>query len=126
MLNMYRTRPLINNYPFNQNSGALLSKRNYINRKLDEIENKLIDLGWLEQKFTESDEYDNESVESAGAILPYRQTVNDRLDLYESVIESHMGCQPDETYVPSQPQQYTPVQESVSENFKKSFADIFG
>ena len=79
-------------YPFNTNGGALLSKRNYINRKLDEIEQKLLQLGWIEpeQEIYESttDEYDI-PVESAGALLPYRDKVNKRLDFFEEVIQSH-------------------------------------
>ena len=79
-------------YPFNTNGGALLSKRNYINRKIDEIEQKLLQLGWIEpeQEIYESttDEYDI-PVESAGALLPYRDKVNKRLDFFEEVIQSH-------------------------------------
>lgn len=80
--------------PFNTNGGALLSKRNYINRKLDEIEQKLLQLGWIEpeqETITQesiSDEY-NLPVESAGALIPYRDKVNKRLDFFEEVIQSH-------------------------------------
>ena len=83
-------------YPFNTNGGALLSKRNYINRKLDEIEQKLLQLGWIEPEQdyeiqeSISDEY-NLPVESAGALLPYRDKVNKRLDFFEEVISSHMN-----------------------------------
>jgi hypothetical protein len=80
--------------PFNTNGGALLSKRNYINRKLDEIEQKLLQLGWIEpeEEFTEeiTNEYDM-PVESAGALIPYRDKVNKRLDFFEEVINSHVG-----------------------------------
>ena len=83
-------------YPFNTNGGALLSKRNYINKKLDEIEQKLLQLGWIEpeqESITEesiSDEY-NLPIESAGALLPYRDKVNKRLDFFEEVIRSHIN-----------------------------------
>ena len=76
-------------YPFNTNGGALLSKRNYINRKLDDIEQRLIDLGWIEPEveevYEETNEYDM-PIESAGALIPYRDKVNKRLDFFEEVI----------------------------------------
>lgn len=81
--------------PFNTNGGALLSKRNYINRKLDEIEQKLLQLGWIEPEPEQETETFNEEydipVESAGALIPYRDKVNKRLDFYEEVIQSHVG-----------------------------------
>jgi hypothetical protein len=81
--------------PFNTNGGALLSKRNYINRKLDEIEQKLLQLGWIEPEQEQETETFNEEydipVESAGALIPYRDKVNKRLDFYEEVIQSHVG-----------------------------------
>ena len=79
-------------YPFNTNGGAILSKRNYINRKLDEIEQKLLELGWIEPDVGYTEEITNEydmPVESAGALLPYRDKVNKRLDFFEEVINSH-------------------------------------
>ena len=85
-------------YPFNTNGGALLSKRNYINRKLDEIEQKLLDLGWIEPEQDVSvqeeitDEYDM-PVESAGALIPYRDKVNKKLDFFEEIINSHIGSE---------------------------------
>lgn len=75
------------NYPFNQNAGELLGKRKYINRKLDEIKNKMIDLGWIQEDYT--NEYIDEDEYSSGAILPYRQEVNDKLDFYESIINQY-------------------------------------
>ena len=83
--------------PFNTNGGALLSKRNYINRKLDEIEQKLLQLGWIEpepEQMYETEEITNEynmPVESAGALIPYRDKVNKKLDFFEEVIQSHIG-----------------------------------
>lgn len=83
--------------PFNTNGGALLSKRNYINRKLDEIEQKLLQLGWIEpepEQMYETEEITNEynmPVESAGALIPYRDKVNKKLDFFEEVIQSHVG-----------------------------------
>lgn len=110
--------------PFNTNGGALLSKRNYINRKLDEIEQKLLQLGWIEpepEQMYETDEITNEynlPVESAGALIPYRDKVNKRLDFFEEVIQSHTGYNNSYdnyydgsydnsyNYTPSQPQNY--------------------
>lgn len=80
---------------FNTNGGALLSKRNYINRKLDEIEQKLLELGWIEPEpeitINEygDDEYNDLPTESAGALLPYRDKVNKKLDFFEEVIKEH-------------------------------------
>lgn len=141
-------------YPFNTNGGALLSKRNYINRKLDEIEQKLLQLGWIEPEqdaiYQESitDEYDI-PVESAGALLPYRDKVNKRLDFFEEVINSHIGynnsydnsysnqnniqyTEPRKNdYYPKQPftrpeQQIQTKEEEVSKNFNDAFSNIFG
>jgi hypothetical protein len=75
------------NYPFNQNAGELLGKRKYINRKLDEIKNKMIELGWIQEDYT--NEYVDENDYSSGALLPYRQDVNDKLDYYESIINQY-------------------------------------
>ena len=144
-------------YPFNTNGGALLSKRNYINRKLDEIEQKLLQLGWIEPEqdatYQESitDEYDI-PVESAGALLPYRDKVNKRLDFFEEVINSHVGYnnnsynnqndyynnnyndyytnpQPQtytKPYTNPQPQTYTKPQEEVKKEVDKVFTSVFG
>jgi hypothetical protein len=135
-------------YPFNTNGGALLSKRNYINRKIDEIEKKLLDLGWIESTEEQLDEYDI-PVESAGAILPYRDKINKKLDFFEEVISSHLGNISDlrgedyrasdyEDRYPSRQNnvinkpvtQYTPQQEvreqEVSKNFNEAFSNIFG
>lgn len=87
---------------FNTNGGALLSKRNYINRKLDEIEQKLLELGWIEPEpeitINEygDDEYNDLPTESAGALLPYRDKVNKKLDFFEEVIKEH--TQPQNNY----------------------------
>ena len=144
-------------YPFNTNGGSLLSKRNYINRKLDEIEQKLLQLGWIEPEqdatYQESitDEYDI-PVESAGALLPYRDKVNKRLDFFEEVINSHVGYnnnsynnqndyynnnyndyytnpQPQtytKPYTNPQPQTYTKPQEEVKKEVDKVFTSVFG
>lgn len=127
-------------YPFNTNGGALLSKRNYINRKLDEIEQKLLQLGWIEpeEEFTEeiTDEY-NIPVESAGALIPYRDKVNKRLDFFEEIINSHIGpiTQPSTDYninrnIPSYnniyPTRYTPEQEEVKKSFDETVNNLFG
>lgn len=116
-------------YPFNQNAGAILSKRDYINRKLDEIEQKLIELGWMEAPVEEEEEYTDEFVESAGALIPYRNKVNERLNFYEAVIKQHLGPTQRET-VQHMPTKYTQptTQQSrqVEEDFKNNFASIFG
>lgn len=131
-------------YPFNTNGGALLSKRNYINKKLDEIEQKLLQLGWIEpeqESITEesiSDEY-NLPIESAGALLPYRDKVNKRLDFFEEVIRSHIYDHPEynernnynnyntNNYNNFKPQQqFTKEQEDVRESFNSRVNDLFG
>lgn len=136
-------------YPFNTNGGALLSKRNYINRKLDEIEQKLLDLGWIEPEqdinYQEeiTDEYDI-PVESAGALIPYRDKVNKCLDFFEEIINSHVNSYND-TYDNSydnqnivhytepikndyytQKNQFTPEQEEVKKSFESRITDLFG
>lgn len=113
-------------YPFNQNAGAILTKRNYINRKLDEIEQKLIELGWMEP-VEEEEEYEDEFVESAGALIPYRNKVNERLNFYEAVIKQHLE-QPSQ-YSPPEQQEQSPQTEQTKqfeESFKNNFASIFG
>lgn len=120
-------------YPFNTNGGALLSKRNYINRKLDEIEQKLLSLEWIEPEtdYTESvtDEYDL-PVESAGALLPYRDKVNKKLDFFEEVINSHIGTNDNyddyydkqmnddynNNYTSTQPQTYVKPSNNIKNN----------
>jgi hypothetical protein len=135
--NRYPFNQNAGSYPFNQNAGAILSKRNYINRKLDEIEQKLIELGWMEAPVEEEEEYTDEFVESAGALIPYRNKVNERLNFYEAIIKQHLGQTPQETVYhvpgrtrysqPVQPQQPTPQQsQQVEESFKNNFASIFG
>lgn len=113
-------------YPFNQNAGAILTKRNYINRKLDEIEQKLIELGWMEP-VEEEDEYEDEFVESAGALIPYRNKVNERLNFYEAVIKQHLE-QPSKNSPPEQQEQSPQTEQSkqFEESFKNNFASIFG
>ena len=116
-------------YPFNQNAGAILSKRNYINRKLDEIEQKLIELGWMEEPAEEEEQYTDEFVESAGALIPYRNEVNQRLDFYESIIKQHLepSQQPTMKYSQTiQPQPPSQQSQQVEEAFKNNFASIFG
>jgi hypothetical protein len=117
-------------YPFNQNAGAILSKRNYINRKLDEIEQKLIELGWMEEPAEEEEQYTDEFIESAGALIPYRNEVNQRLDFYESIIKQHLepSQQPTTMKYPQTIQPQPPSQQSqqVEEAFKNNFASIFG
>lgn len=140
-------------YPFNTNGGALLSKRNYINRKLDEIEQKLLQLGWIEPEQDISvqeeitDEYDM-PVESAGALIPYRDKVNKRLDFFEEIINSHIGSESspyssnnygspysnqnitlneprrNDYYTPKN--QFTPEQEEVKKSFESRITDLFG
>ena len=136
-------------YPFNTNGGAMLSKRNYINRKLDEIEQKLLELGWIEPDVGYTEEITNEydmPVESAGALLPYRDKVNKRLDFFEEVINSHTSnnnpysnqiSRPNvntynntysnnyPSYTPSRQEQQT-KEEEVSKNFNDAFSSIFG
>lgn len=136
-------------YPFNTNGGAMLSKRNYINRKLDEIEQKLLELGWIEPDVGYTEEITNEydmPVESAGALLPYRDKVNKRLDFFEEVINSHTSnnnpysnqiSRPNvnsynntysnnyQTY-PSARQEQQTKEEEVSKSFNDAFSSIFG
>lgn len=120
-------------YPFNTNGGALLSKRNYINRKLDEIEQTLLQLGWIEPEQETYEEELNEyniPVESAGALLPYRDKVNKRLDFFEEVINSHVGPVAPNNYTQRIPDTksmyYTPAQEEVKKSFNESVNDLFG
>lgn len=113
--------------PFNTNGGSLLSKRNYINRKLDEIESKLLDLGWIEPEESEIEEFSEMPMTSAGALLPYRDKVNKRLDFYEEVINSHVNTSMNEEYFPQQNrQQYTVPQEEFKESLNRHIADLFG
>lgn len=127
-------------YPFNTNGGALLSKRNYINRKLDDIEQRLINLGWIEpeveeEEYEQTNEYDM-PIESAGALIPYRDKVNKRLDFFEEVIRTHTTPQNNyydnqqREYVPTQPKirydQPTPKQEEFKESFTSRVNDLFG
>jgi hypothetical protein len=120
-------------YPFNTNGGSLFSKRNYINRKLDEIEQTLLQLGWIEPEQETYEEELNEynlPVESAGALLPYRDRVNKRLDFFEEVINSHIGPVAPNNYtepntLPKQ-RYYTPEQEEVKKSFNESVNDLFG
>ena len=152
--NRYPFNQNAGSYPFNQNAGAILSKRNYINRKLDEIEQKLIELGWMEAPVEEGEEeYTDEFVESAGSLIPYRNKVNERLNFYEAVIKQHLGptqqqtvyhvpgrtrySQPEQpaTQVQTLPKEYTTPaeyetvtpqqQKQVEQSFKKKFIDIF-
>ena len=129
-------------YPFNTNGGAMLSKRNYINRKLDEIEQKLLELGWIEPEAEYTEEITNEydmPIESAGALLPYRDKVNKRLDFFEEVINSHISNnssydnQPyrnmnkqyeNNYYTPKS--NFTPEQEEVKKSFNSQVVDLFG
>jgi len=72
--------------------GRLLTKRNYIDRKLKEIENELLDRGWIEEGWdaeVEETNEDDEPIESAGALLPYRDEVNKKLDFFESVVREN-------------------------------------
>ena len=100
---------------FNQ-SGALLGKRNYINKKLEEIKQRLINLGWYEEPPSETEEYYDEEYEympmdSAGALLPYRDKVNKTLDWYESLVEKYANYGYDNNYYDEysyQPQSYQP------------------
>ena len=134
--NRYPFNQNAGSYPFNQNAGAILSKRNYINRKLDEIEQKLIELGWMEAPVEEEEEYTDEFVESAGSLIPYRNKVNERLNFYEAVIKQHLGQPQQERvfhvpgrtrYSQPEPPQPTPQQsQQVEESFKNNFASIFG
>ena len=134
--NRYSFNQNAGSYPFNQNAGAILSKRNYINRKLDEIEQKLIELGWMEAPVEEEEEYTDEFVESAGSLIPYRNKVNERLNFYEAIIKQHLGPTQQQTvyHVPgrtrySQPEQSQPTpqqSQQVEEDFKNNFASIFG
>ena len=73
--------------------GRLLTKRNYIDRKLKEIEDELIDRGWIEEGWdaeVEETNEEDEPIESAGALLPYRDEVNKKLDFFESVVRDNL------------------------------------
>ena len=78
---------------------VLYYQKEIINRKLDEIEQKLLELGWIEPEpeitINEygDDEYNDLPTESAGALLPYRDKVNKKLDFFEEVIKEHTGPQ---------------------------------
>lgn len=119
--------------PFNTNGGSILSKRNYINRKLDEIEQRLLELGWIEPEVEESEisEYSDMPMNSAGALLPYRDKVNKRLDFYEQVIASHTAGPSQYQSMNSNP--YRPMTQPMNQaqmDFKESvnshIADLFG
>lgn len=116
------------NYPFNQNAGELLGKRKYINRKLDEIKNKMIELGWIQEDY--NNEYVDEYDYSSGAILPYRQDVNDKLDYYESIINqyaysndySNDYIEPLQQVQPAQQPQYKqPYQSQYQQSYKPQY-----
>lgn len=114
--------------PFNTNGGALLSKRNYINRKLDEIEQKLLQLGWIEpepEQMYETEEITNEynmPVESAGALIPYRDKVNKKLDFFEEVIQSHVGYNNyNDSYDNSYDNSYNNYNDSYNDYYNNSY-----
>lgn len=127
--NSYPFNQNAGSYPFNQNAGSIFSHRNYINRKLDEIEQKLIELGWMGAPVVEEEGYGDEFVESAGSLIPYRNKVNERLNFYEAVIKQHLGPISRET-VQHMPIKYvqptTQQSQQVEESFKDNFASIFG
>ena len=73
--------------------GRLLSKRNYIDRKLKEIEKELLYRGWIEEGWdaeVEETNEDDEPIESAGALIPYRDEVNKKLDFFESIVRENL------------------------------------
>lgn len=120
-------------------SGALLSKRNYINRKLDEIKQKLIDLGWYveeaEYENNEGDPYDDIPSESAGALLPYRDKVNKTLDLFEQIIRENTSFventqRPMNSYknpyqVKNKLSDYTPKQQEFQQSAREAISNLF-
>ena len=119
-------------YPFNTNGGALLSKRNYINRKLDEIEQKLIQLGWYNPNMVDTsmevDEYEL-PIESAGALIPYRDKVNKRLDLYEEIIKRNTtdfeNNGQNTMYQNPEPIMYQNPAQEVKKSFDSKVVDLF-
>lgn len=77
----------------------LLGKRKYINKKIEDMINRLDIMGYdtteikkvyydIEDEEDENDYtgYDNEYYNSAGALLPYRSRINKTLDLIEEMI----------------------------------------
>lgn len=86
----------------------LLGKRKYINKKIEDMINRLDIMGYdtteikkvyydIEDEEDENDYtgYDNEYYNSAGALLPYRSRINKTLDLIEEMIgQSYYDEQP--------------------------------
>lgn len=111
--------------------GRLLSKRNYIDRKLKEIESELIDRGWIEEGWDAEVEETNEEddpIESAGALLPYRDEVNKKLDFFESVVRDN--SRPTSTPQFNNKPQTTPsnvryTQNELKNNLNSQFNSLF-
>lgn len=69
----------------------LLGKRKYINDKIEKLINKLDTLGYdttqIKRRFYDiEDEEEEETYDSAGSLLPYRNKINDTLKMIEELI----------------------------------------
>jgi len=68
----------------------LLGKRKYINDRIEKLINKLDTLGYdteyIKRRFYDIQE---EEIDSAGSILPYRNKINDVLRMIEELIKSN-------------------------------------
>lgn len=112
-------------------SGRLLSKRNYIDRKLKEIESELIDRGWLEEGWDAEIEETNEEdepIESAGALLPYRDEVNKKLDFFESIVRENSRPKATPQFNNTKPTTTTTLtypQQELKNNLNKQFNNLF-
>lgn len=112
-------------------SGRLLSKRNYIDRKLKEIENELLERGWIEEGWdaeVEETNEDDEPIESAGALIPYRNEVNKKLDFFESVVKENMRPKTTPQYDNkpiTRTQTYTQPQQELRQNLNNQVNSLF-
>lgn len=69
----------------------LLGKRKYINDKIEKLINKLDTLGYdttqIKRRFYDiEDEEEEETYDSAGSLLPYRNKINETLKMIEELI----------------------------------------
>ena len=113
-------------------SGRLLSKRNYIDRKLKEIENELLERGWIEEGWDDEIEETNEEdepIESAGALIPYINKVNKKLDFFESVVEDNIRGQQTPYYnnkpVRQQQNNLQQTQQELKRNLNDQLSNMF-
>lgn len=82
----------------------LLGKRRYINEKIENMINKLDDLGYdttdIKNRFYEIQQ-EQEIDESAGRILPYRKKIDDVLNMIDKLVngnEESLNYESNESY----------------------------